>query len=60
MATKEQIKEEIDKLPESLLDQVYLLLKKIRSSSESTGTTLTIRDFKGQLDKVDIRKNAYE
>jgi hypothetical protein len=29
MITKEEIKKEIDKLPDNLLDQVYELLKKI-------------------------------
>ena len=61
MVTKEKIKAEIDKLPDVLLDQVYLWLKKITSAgAESRSSSFTIRDFKGKQDNADIRKNAYE
>jgi hypothetical protein len=60
MVTKEKIKAEIDKLPEDLLDQVYLWLKKFTSSSRDKKSSFTSRDFNGRLDNVDIRKNSYE
>jgi hypothetical protein len=61
MVTKDKIKAEIDKLPESLLDQVYLWLKKFTSTTtESPKSSFTIRDFNGKLDNVDVRSDAYE
>jgi virulence-associated protein VagC len=34
MVTKEEIKREVDSLPDNLLNEVYLLLKKVSSKSE--------------------------
>lgn len=59
MISKEELKKEVDKLPDSLLDQVYALLKKV-VLKEKTPQRLTIRDFSGKLDHTDIRKAAYE
>ena len=60
MITKDKIKKEIDKLPDGLLEQVYDMLKKFVSSSKKQNPKFTIRDFKGKLDGVDVRRNAYE
>jgi hypothetical protein len=60
MITKEEIKKEVDRLPDSLLDQVYAFLKKIRIQKKSGGLKLSLRNFKGKLDNSDIRKAAYE
>jgi len=59
MITREELKNEVDKLPDSLLDQVYALLKRV-VLKEKTTQRLTIRDFHGKLDYTDIRKAAYD
>ena len=59
MITKEELKKEVDKLPENMLEEVYSLLKRItRQQKESK--QLTTRNFNGKLDHTDIRKAAYE
>lgn len=60
MITKEELKKEVDKLPESLLEEVYALLKEIIERKKKQHQILTTRDFHGKLDKIDIRKSAYE
>jgi hypothetical protein len=57
MITKEQLKKEIDKVPENLLDEVYSSLKKIVYKRKKK---ITSRDFHGKFDHSDIRKAAYE
>lgn len=59
MVTKEEIKREIDKLPENLLEEVLLFLKKTLSSQKNL-KKITPRDFHGKLDHSNIRKSAYE
>lgn len=59
MITKEELKKEVDKLPDSLLDEVYILLKQV-IRQKKIARQLTIRDFNGKLDNTDIRKAAYE
>lgn len=59
MVSKEEIKKEVDKLPENLLEEVYALLKQITRQKKKQ-QHLTIRDFKGALDHTSIRKTAYE
>lgn len=60
MVTKEEIKKEVDKLPDNLLEIAYALLRNITGIKKSTNKNWTIRDFKGKLDKPDIRSAAYE
>jgi|GEM_PF-2638831 len=60
MITKEELKREVDRLPESLLDEVYALLKNISVKPPQENNKWTQRDFHGKLDKVDIRSSAYE
>jgi hypothetical protein len=60
MITKEQIKTEVDNLPESLLETVYMLLVRLRHQTANTMAGWTVRDFHGTLDDTDIRKSAHE
>ena len=60
MITKEEIKKEVDNLPESLLEEVYRLLKNMARPQSPKKAKLTVRDFKGKLDHTDIRSAAYE
>jgi hypothetical protein len=60
MITREEIKREIDKLPDNLLEELYLQLKNAILRSKQQKPDFTIRNFKGSLDKADIRKAAYE
>ena len=60
MITKEELKEEVDKLPENLLDEVHAFLKVVLGQKEIQPRKLTKRNFLGKLDKTDIRKAAYE
>ena len=58
MTTKEELKEEIDCLPSNLLKDVHQFISSIKKEKETKG----IHSFKlkGQFDKIDIRKEAYE
>ena len=60
MITKEELKKEVDKLPDNLLEEVYALLKEIIVRKKKQHRTLTTRDFHGKLDNTDIRKASYE
>lgn len=60
MVTKEEIKKEVDKLPDSLLEMAYALLRGIAGIQKSNNKVWTTRDFKGRLDKTDVRSAAYE
>lgn len=59
MVTKENLKKEIDKLPQDLLKQVYHF---IHSMKGKHGKKNRIRSFKlkRQYDDINIRENAYE
>jgi hypothetical protein len=60
MITKEDIKKEVDRLPENLLEEVYVLLKRVVSKRKKKSVNLTLRDFKGTFDNIHIRSSAYE
>ena len=60
MITKEELKKEVDKLPENLLDEVYALLKQVLKDDKKQPLQFTNRDFKGNLDHAEVRKIAYE
>ena len=60
MITKEELKKEVDKLPESLLDEVYNLLKMALQRKKGEKKQLTARNFHGTLDHTNIRRAAYE
>lgn len=60
MITKEAIKKEVDKLPDSLLDVVYNLLKNLTRTQGKGKKQWTTRNFEGRFDAADIRTAAYE
>lgn len=60
MVTKEKLKMEVDKLPDNLLEEVYSIIKKFLSKSKKKDRSITIRDFQGKLDNLNIRSSAYE
>jgi len=60
MITKEKIKQEIDRLLENYLEEVYELLKRIVAGKKPQTKSLTKRNFQGKLDQVNIRNEAYE
>jgi hypothetical protein len=59
MITKEDLKKEVDKLPENLLDEVHAFLRQAIEQKKGGGRKITKRDFRGKLDSTDIRKSAY-
>jgi hypothetical protein len=60
MISKEQLKKEVDKLPENLLDQAYAFIRKLTNLRTKTAVKISQRNFHGSLDQKDIRKEAYE
>lgn len=60
MITKEEIKKEVDKLPDNLLETVYKLLKSMALRHKAEKKVWTTRDFHGKLDHTNIRSAAYE
>jgi len=60
MITKEELKKEVDKLPDNLLEEVYALLKAATQKKKDKNVKITPRNFKGSLDKVYIRNTAHE
>jgi hypothetical protein len=60
MATKEEVKKQIDLLPEDLLDKVYDLLLGLLKQKPKKIKNWKSRSFKGRFDKKDIRREAYE
>jgi hypothetical protein len=59
MVTREQIKREIDNLPDNLLEEIYLQLKNILKRRQRK-PEFTRRNFQGSLDKGNVRQVAYE
>ena len=61
MITKEELKKEVDQLPESLLDEPHILMKQLTVvDKKKNRMDFTLRHFKGILDNTDIRIAAYE
>lgn len=59
MKIKEKIKKEIDKMPEDLLNQVYIYINSIKSVKNKKSAIHTFR-LHGKFDNVNIREKAYE
>ncbi len=60
MTTREELKKEIDEMPEYLLEEAYMLLKKLSQRKQPNVKKITVRDFHGKLDSVNVRNSAYE
>lgn len=60
MVTKEEIKKEVDKLPENMLDEIYKLLRSLSIDNSPVPKQWTVRNFKGKFDQLDVRTSAYE
>ena len=59
MITKEQVKEEIDKMPKDLLEKVYHYIYTIKLKSMKKKKIHTHK-LKGAFDDLNIREKAYE
>lgn len=51
MVTKEELKKEVDKLPESLLEEVYTLLKRLLLQKKTAAPENNWTKWKHSLDK---------
>jgi hypothetical protein len=51
MVTKEELKREVDRLPESLLEEVYTLLKRLMLQRKSVAAENSWAKWKHNLDK---------
>lgn len=59
MITKDVLKREIDKLPDTILDEVYeYLSQKLKPTQKKI--KLTPRHFGGKLDGENLRELAYD
>lgn len=59
MTTKERIKNEIDQIPDELLEDVLKFISNIRSEKKVSGKLHTYK-LKGRFDNLNIREAAYE
>jgi len=59
MITKDQVKREIDNLPEDKMDEIYNFLHYIRTRRAIKKKVPSFR-LKGKFDDIDIRSQAYE
>ena len=59
MISKEQIKKEIDQMPDELVEQVYVYITDIKKTKKRKKPIHTYK-LKGAFDRTDIRKKAYE
>jgi hypothetical protein len=60
--TRDDVKQEVDNLPENALERLYNFIASIRRNTytKSRGTTLRSFHLKGQFDDVNIRQRALE
>lgn len=59
MPTKKAIKEEIDKMPEDLVNSVYQYIKDKEREKQKNRKIKTYR-LNGKYDDINIREKAYE
>jgi hypothetical protein len=59
MTTKEMLKEEIDKLPDNLLEEVYRYISIIKTTPRKKAKLNTFK-LNGSYDSLNIRASAYE
>ncbi len=60
MATKDELKKQIDLLPEDFIDTLYELLIRMEKSKQKKFKSFKLRSFNGDFDTKDIREQAYE
>jgi siroheme synthase (precorrin-2 oxidase/ferrochelatase) len=58
MTVKERIMNEIESLPDELLEQIRRYIEAVKT--ETTGRRHRTMRLKGQFDNLDMRKAAYE
>jgi hypothetical protein len=59
MTTRNKIKQEIDRVPEEMLEKVHKYINAITTASKIKKKFPTYK-LKGQFDKLNVRKRAYE
>jgi hypothetical protein len=59
MTTKEKVKIEIDKMPDSLLEKVYNYINSLKTKTPKKRKIHTY-NLQGQLDDMNVREKAYE
>ncbi len=60
MSTRDQIKSEIDKLPDEALQEVQTFLRFLKTKRPVERRKRPAFKLKGRFDDVDIRREAYE
>ena len=59
MTTKEKVQQEINEMPENLLEQVYSYIHSIKSRKNGKKEIHTFK-LNGAFDNINIRQKAYE
>ncbi|KAA3610932.1 MAG: hypothetical protein DWQ05_20805 [Calditrichaeota bacterium] len=59
MNSKTKLKQEIDKLPDDLIEEIYQYLKLIKSKKPNKALLKTYH-LEGKFDNLNIRAEAYE
>jgi len=59
MTTREKVKQEIDKIPDYLLDEVLGFINSVRFEKSNKREIHTFK-LKGNFDNINIRSKAYE
>jgi hypothetical protein len=59
MTTKELLKDEVEKLPNELLEEVHRFISRIKTNPPKKARLHTFK-LRGSYDKLNIRANAYE
>ncbi len=59
MSTKEKVKEEIDQMPDELVEKVYKYIEEYLKNNNRKNIVSTY-SLKGSFDQINIRESAYE
>ncbi len=59
MITKEEVKNEIDNIPDNLMEDIYNYIKKHFHHSKNTSRRIHTYKLNGQFDDMNIREKAY-
>ncbi|KAA0226779.1 DUF2281 domain-containing protein [candidate division KSB1 bacterium] len=60
MSTRDQIKSEIDKLPDEALQEVQIFLRFLKTKPPAEKRKQPSFKLNGRFDSLDIRREAYE